>query len=268
LHPAGLLGGLLFACSRRFRDRALALITLSPSIVYSFLTAARAPALLGLTCWLGGYLAMSCVGERGHPALFARKRVVAFGFVAACLLIGFVSVDALRGMSHGQDFLPETKETHLTNYMFGSPAAFADWYAHNEISDPDWGARTFAGEFDLLQIKGRTVGMYLETSNVVSTEITNVYTLFRNLVEDFTLLGATFICACMGGLTSWIYIRTRENSSLSALFWLSAFYALMVYSPIVSLFSFNGAILAWVVAAFAVRRTPARINGPPIWSSL
>jgi oligosaccharide repeat unit polymerase len=162
-------------------------------------------------------------------------------------------VDALRGMSYGQDFQPEAKETHLTNYMFGSPAAFADWYAHNESSDPDWGARTFAGEFDLLQIKGRTVGMYLETSNVVSTEITNVYTLFRNLIEDFTLLGATVICACIGGLTGWIYIRTRENSSLSAVFWLSAYYAAMVYSPIVSLFSFNGAILAWVVAWLVLR---------------
>jgi oligosaccharide repeat unit polymerase len=255
LHPAGLLGGVLFASSHRFRDRVLSLVTLLPALAYSFLIAARAPTLLGLTCWLGGYLATCCVGERGHPALFTRKRSGWILSVAACLVIGFVFVDALRDVPSTQDFRPQASETQIRNYMFGSPAAFADWYAHSEPSDAQWGALTFTGEFDLLQIKGRTLGTYSASSNVVGTNFTNVYTLFRNLIEDFTLLGATFICACIGGLTGWIYIRTRETNPLRALFWLSALYAATLFSPITSLFGFNGPMLAWVVAAIAIRKT-------------
>jgi len=257
LHPAGFLGGILFACSRRFRDRVLALVTLLPAVGYSFLTAARAPTLLGLTCWLGGYLAMCCVGEVGRPVLFARKRLAWLLSAAACLLIGFVAVDALRNVPSAQDFLLEAKETHITNYMFGSPAAFADWYAHNEPSDAEWGSRTFAGEFDLLHIRQRIVGRYLGMSNVVATESTNVYTLFRGLIEDFTLLGAVLVCACMGGLAGWAF-NNRCSHPFQALLWLSAFYAAMVYSPIVSLFSFNGALFAWIIAAVVFRKARDR----------
>jgi len=260
LHPAGLLGGVLFAFSRRFGDRVLALFTLLPAIAYGLLTAARAPTLLGLACWLGGYLAMCCVSEPGRPGLFARKRVGWFLSVAACLGIGFVAVDALRSVPTAGDFLLDASETHLSNYMLGSPAAFADWYAHAEISDAEWGARTFAGEFDLLQVKERIVGRYTETSNVIGTEFTNVYTLFRGLIEDFTLLGATFVCACVGGLAGWVYNKKRETNVFGALFWLSAFYAATVFSPISSLFSFNGATFAWIVAFIALRETRHRAS--------
>lgn len=256
LHPAGLLGGVLFACSRRFRDRVLALFTLLPAIAYSLLTAARAPTLLGLTCWLGGYLAMCCVDQPGRPALFAGKRVGWFLSVAACLLIGFVAVDALRDVPSAHDFVLNASQTQIFDYVLASPAAFADWYAHAEISNAEWGTRTFAGAFDLLHVKERIVGRYEETSNVVGTEITNVYTLFRGFIEDFTLLGAAFICACLGALAGWVYNKKGETNWLDALFWLSAFYAATVFSPIVSLFSFNGAIFAWIVA-FVAMRSPA-----------
>jgi oligosaccharide repeat unit polymerase len=252
LHPAGLLGGVLFGSSRRLRDRILALLTPLPALAYSFLTAARAPALLGLTCWLGGYLAMCCAGEPDRPVLFAWKRVGWFLLVAACLLIGFVSVDALRNMSSDHDFLLEAKETRITDYMFGSPAAFSDWYAHADVSGAEWGARTFAGEFDLLQVRQRIVGRYLETSNIVGTEITNVYTLFRGLIEDFTLPGSVLICIGTGGLGSWIYNK-RSANVLGPMLWLSAFYAVVIYSPIVSLLSFNGATFAWIIGWLVLR---------------
>lgn len=254
-HPAGLLGGVVFACSRRRRDRVLAVATLFPAAAYSVLTAARAPALLGLTCWLGGYLATSCVGGQGRrPALFARKRVGWFLSVAACLVFGFVAVDAVRGVPSINEFQLDPSKTQIFDFMLGSPAAFAAWYAHAEASDPEWGARTFAGVFDLLHLKVRIVGRYTDASNLIGTQCSNIYTSFRGLIEDFSAAGATLVCACLGALAGWLYIKRRETDSLGALFWLSAFYAATVYSPIICLFSFNGALLAWVVASAAMRR--------------
>ena len=74
-HPAGLLGGVLFALSRRRLDRAIGVATLLPALGYGVLIGARAAILLGLTCWIGGLVATLCVRDHGRLALFTAKRL-------------------------------------------------------------------------------------------------------------------------------------------------------------------------------------------------
>jgi len=253
LHPAGLLGGVLFACNRRYLDRTIGVGTLLPAVGYGILTSARAPILLGLTCWIGGFVATLCVRNQGRLALFTARRVILLLVIAACMLGMFASINAVRDSSWQQEFVPEAQETQLSDYMFGSPAAFADWYAHSDVSGAEWGARTFANAFDLVHLKPRIIGRYTETSNVLGTERTNIYTLFRGLIEDFTEIGAVLLAACIGGGAGWVYAGSSGRPRI-AVFWLSAFYAAFLYSPIVSLFSFNGALLAWLVGWLALRR--------------
>ena len=259
-HPAGLLGGILFACSRRRLDRAIAVATLVPAVAYGILTAARAAILLGLACWIGGFVATLCIRNHGRLALFTGRRFVLLLLAAACMLGMFASINAVRGSSSQQTLIFQAEESQLRDYMFGSPAAFANWYAHSEASDVEWGARTFANAFDLLHLKTRIIGRYTETSNILGTERTNVYTLFRGLIEDFGAFGAALIAACLGGGAAWVFGKS-SGKPRAAIFWLSAFYAALMYSPIISLFSFNGALLAWAVGWFVLVRKQAR---PPL----
>ena len=256
-HPAGLLGGVLFASSRKRRDRVIAATTLLPAVFYGILTGAKAPVLLGLTCWIGGYVAAQCVRNHGRLALFTGKRVALLIFAAGCTLAMFAGVDSIRGTSDVKAAAFELHEQKLSNYMLAPPAAFADWYAHADVSGAEWGARTFAGEFDLLHLRTRIIGKYLEKANILGTESTNVYTIFRDLIEDFTCFGATLLGACIGGLAGWIYCAGFRDER-KALFWLSAFYAVFLFSPIGSLFSFNGAGLAWLVGWLALTRPMPR----------
>ena len=245
-HPAALLGGVLVACSRRRLDRAIGVLTLLPALCYTVLTATRAPILLGLTCWLGGVFATLCIQNRGRVALFTARRVAFLVLAAGSMVVMFFSVDAVRDTFYLQDFVLDAHESHLSNYMFGSPAAFADWYAHADVSGAEWGARTFAGEFDLLHLRTRTLGRYLE--NVQRDRYRGHQRLLPlpRLIEDFTVVGAVLIAAAIGGLAGWAYSGNFENVR-SAVFWLSMFYAVFLFSPLVSLLSFNGAMLAWVV---------------------
>jgi oligosaccharide repeat unit polymerase len=260
LHPAALLGGILFSCSGRRLDRVVGIMSLLPAAAYGVLTGARGPILLGLTCWLGGYVSTLCIRNRGRLALFNLKRLVLLLAAAVSLVGVFVFIDAAKDTSLHRGLELDANEQRLNDYIFGSPAAFADWYAHADIGNAEWGARTFAGEFDLLHLKTRISGRYLETSNVVGTEATNVYTLFRGLIEDFTEFGAMLIAVGIGGLAGWAY-RSRLDNALDALFWLSAFYATFLFSPIVSLFSFNGAALAWIVGWLVMNKSKTR---PPL----
>jgi oligosaccharide repeat unit polymerase len=253
LHPAGLLGGILFACSRKRLDRAIGVLSLLPSVAYGILTGARAPILLGLTCWIGGYVSVLCVKSHRRVAVFTLRRLVLFSLVAASMVGMFASIDAVRDSSWTHSFALTFQEEKIGNFMFASPAAFSDWYAHADPSGADWGGWTFAGAFDALHLKKRIVGRYTGTSNLIGSEITNVYTLFRGLIEDYTETGAILVSALIGGFTGWIYHR-RSQYVIGSLLVLSAFYAMFIYSPIVSFFSFNGALLAWVVGWFVLTR--------------
>ncbi|MGH9495047.1 MAG: O-antigen polymerase [Candidatus Sulfotelmatobacter sp.] len=251
-HPACLLGGILFTCSRRRIDRAIALTTLAPALFYGILTGARAVVLLGLTCWIGGYVAALCILSPAL-AMFTRGRVSLLLLTAAAMLGLFAGVDAIRDTSWSEDVVLDLHEQKLSNYIFGPPAAFASWYAHPDASEITWGTTTFAGPSDLLRIKQRTVGTYGAKLNLLGTESTNVYTFLRGLIEDFTEFGALIISAGVGGLAGWIYGRRYRNPR-SRVFWLSMFFSVMLFSPLVSLFSFNGAVLAWVVGWFVLRK--------------
>jgi oligosaccharide repeat unit polymerase len=257
-HPATLLGGFLFACSKKRLDRIAGVATLLPAVAYGAFTGARAAILLGLTCWIGACVSVMCVRNQDHLALFSGKRVALLLFVSACMVGMFGGIDIVRDSTWQQDAVFDVQGQKLVNYMFGSPAAFAEWYAHTSVSGAQWGAYTFAGEFDLLHLKTRIVGTYLEKSNVVGTESTNVYTIFRGFIEDFSAFGAALVAAGIGGLVGWMY-STRSKNVRTTLFWLSMFYSVLLFSPLVSLFSFNGAALAWVAGWFVLVRT-ARWN--------
>lgn len=261
LHPAALLGGILFAFSRKRRHRMVSVLTLLPAVLYGILTGARAAILLGLTCWIGGYVAAAGIGNHRRLKLFSARGSLILIVAAVCSVGVFAAIDAVRDSSWRQEFAPLLSEEKLSNFIFGSPAAFAAWYARAETGDAEWGARTFAGEFDLLRVKTRTIGRYTDTSNVVGEEVTNIYTIFRGLIEDFSDFGAILVSASVGGFAGWIYfggLKTRAGTLL----WMSAFYATFLYSPIISIFSFNGVMLAWVIGWFVLTR-PRRHLGFP-----
>jgi hypothetical protein len=77
------------------------------------------------------------------------------------------------------------------------------------------------------------------------------------LIEDFTPVGALLVGACVGGFAGWSY-RMRLRRIYRGLFWLSMFYSYFLFSPLVSFFTFNGALLAWVVAWFIIRNPQPR----------
>jgi oligosaccharide repeat unit polymerase len=253
LHPAALLGGILYACSSRRLDRMIGAATLLPAFAYGVLTAARAAILVGLTCWIGGYVSTLCARTEGRLKLFSVQRFSSVLLAGACIVGMFAAIGGERNSKWYNAFVVDFKESQIFAYMFGTPAAFATWWdANSDIAGAEWGSRTFAGEFDLLHIRTRVVGTYPELANVVTgSEESNVYTIFRGLIEDFTPFGAVLISACLGGLASWVYVTSSSNVR-GAVFWLSAFYSALLFSPMFSLFSFNGIMLAWVVAALVV----------------
>jgi oligosaccharide repeat unit polymerase len=254
VYPPALLGGILFALSRSFRDKSIAIASLLPGLLLTVLSGGRAAFLVAGVCWLGG-----CWSARGYRPETRRgflnlKSGLLLGAGAMALLGLYAGVNSLRGAkdaSDARDLSLEFNSGQIRNYMFGMPAAFAEWFDREQQDSAKWGALTFAGPYALLGIRQRTLGTYTDSAPTVGLEGTNIFTIFRGLVQDFTLAGAFLISGLWGFLGGRNYCQRslRPGTMLG----LSAFYAVALFSPLICLFSFNSPIVAWVVTWSVLR---------------
>ena len=280
VYPPALLGGILFPLSLRFRDRVVALLSLVPALLLTALSGGRSAFLVGLACWLGGHwssragriglgrdrsgVSPSEVGRSPvRSSLTGLKSGLLVGFGALALLLLFMGVDSLRGAKDDSDireFSLEFRSAQVRNYMFGMPAAFAQWFDSDQHHAVQWGALTLPGPFAVLGIHARTLGTYTDSASTVGLEATNVFTIFRGLIEDFTLGGAFLICSLWGFLGGRNY--SRRSLAWGSILSLSAFYSIALFSPLYCLFGFNGPLFAWIVAWFALPRDGMKSRKP------
>jgi oligosaccharide repeat unit polymerase len=260
MYPAALIGGIYSSVSVRLRDGLLGAATLLPALLFTFLAGGRTAFLLALALWLGGRWSCSAAWQYRPSQMFGKKKVLALVSLAAGLLLMFGAVNAFRGVgetSNPADLVLEFNSGQVRNYMFGSPAAFAGWFNRGENGPLGWGAFTFPGVFDLLGIRAKTLGTYTESERTVGGESTNIYTMFRGLIEDFTFPGALLICAVGGMCGGQAYARRSLDAQPSLT--LASFYTVALFSPLLCPFSFNSTIFACLVTAIVLRKLPTRI---------
>jgi oligosaccharide repeat unit polymerase len=134
--------------------------------------------------------------------------------------------------------------------LFSSPAVFSQWLeVEGGNLDPAWGAHTFGGPAKLLEGESRVrslgwQGTSVELAGYVFTP--NVYTAFRQLIEDFTLPGALVVMLLWGGLSGrayWEVLRGKRR-------WLPVlilFYSVTLASYLSNWMNYNTLLLAWLM---------------------
>lgn len=254
VYPAALVGGILFPLSKNFRDRSTAALSLLPSLLLTALSGGRAAFLVALVCWLAGYLSVRAACVEAPVRLLSLKSALGLGFGALGLLLLYLGVNSLRGAretTEADQLSMEFNSGQVRNYMFGMPAAFAEWFDRDDHSSIQWGGLTFPGPYSLLGIRPRTLGTYLDSASTVGSEGTNIFTMFRGLTEDFTLGGAFVFCGLWGFLGGYSY--SRHSLRTGTVLALSGYYATALFSPLLCLFAFNSSTFAWLVAWVVLR---------------
>lgn len=261
--PSALLGGMAYVKARTRSERLLCFVALFPALAFSLIQAARSNTLTVIALGLSGYLAMRVVAKKGSISLVSRKGILV---VAASVIAGLsfnFAVDALRSHNQGQDIQVDTDWGRAKSSSLGYLAVFSHWANGADGMSSfhaGFGVYTFGGLFDATGLYPRRVGVYTRTVNLDGDE-SNIYTAFRGLIEDFSLLGAMGFCSLMGFLSGRAYrssSRGREAGAAS----LAAFYCFLFWSPIISVFVYNGPILAILVSAYALTRLENRRRIP------
>lgn len=254
--PAALLGGMSFTAVHRRRDRLLCLLAMIPALLLSIIQATKANTVMAGILGLSGYLAMRALARRSHHALFKRKAVLMVAGTVVTGLAFFFVVEALRSHKRqDEEVKMDTDWDRAKSTALGYLAVFSHWTASREGPGTlpfELGTYTFGGVLEVAGVHPRQVGVYLESVSLQGDD-SNIYTAFRGLIDDFSLPGAAIFCFAAGLLAGCAY-RYSLHGHETWTFGLAGFYAFLLWSPLGSLFVYNGPILALLVGALTLKR--------------
>jgi len=193
--------------------------------------------------WVAGN--MSSREYFGMPVKQIRRKVFylgALGIPSVLLLISAGVVLRAGGASAaqiGQSVIGERTK----NYMCGHIGALSQWLDNADLVHirPSFGKFSVAGPYEAISGDMRAGGIMPDVA-ILATGQTNVYTYFRQLVEDFTLLGSLIAMGVLALLWGIAYRRAREHSR----FWTGVLATCYcgVLLVLTSIFNYNSMIVA------------------------
>lgn len=242
MYAGALFGGALFAVSVSRIHKALATLPLLPAVAFTLILTTRASFLFQIILWCASLFAMNIYVKGGRCSLFSKK-LVRHALWIGPVLGGLMSSALFLRYGESWDSWESLIWPRLRVDLIGHLVAFSQWMG-GEVGwnvNPSWGVYTFAGLFEWFGWRARIQGVYdefVEIGSGLSLSSTNIYTVFRGLIEDFTMPGALVILFCTGFVAGKAY-RTIHTGRPSALAILTAFYGFTLCSHIVSIATYN-----------------------------
>ena len=86
----------------------------------------------------------------------------------------------------------------IIGYGINPLLAFNQWFIESSTQFPSLGKFTFAGIFDFFLSVPREDGIYQDRAYFLNGDETNVFTLFRSLISDFSIIGSIFFYFSLG----------------------------------------------------------------------
>ena len=212
--------------------------------------AARAGTFMVLiSIVVGSYWRDRSTAKIGIGQRFIKRAIYFFLVILVIFIIGLM----YREQSSSLDIDHLQQLLTFRSYSVGALSAFSVFLdQHNFASDLTWGRYSFASFFELVGLHKFTSFGYYDEYLPISTstnDYTNVYTIFRSLIEDFGILGALFFMLSVGAGTRLAYAKAI-NGGPGALAFVCGMYAMFVYSPIAPMTQHNSIVVSWIFPPF------------------
>ncbi|HHA2011770.1 TPA: O-antigen polymerase [Enterobacter mori] len=248
------LMGMIYASTRSKKTLFLILLHFGVILMDSVVMAARAGMMLQLFCFLASFYAFSYYNSsRKYYRVTFKKILLSLTFVCLIFLF-FVIIQVVRGGKTEYDITGIV--SHVITWFVGYIPGFDYWINYLYDYDVTYGQRTFVGLFDLLGISERVSGVY-PAIDIGNGRISNIFTAYRGLVEDFTMPGLYLALFILGFLLSYIpnVVVARGAKFLAPITSFIVFF--FFWSYVINPFSYNviffAALMFWAYFVMFVR---------------
>lgn len=223
LHYVGaFLSGLAYGGSSDAKSKVIALLALAPGIFFGFMDTGRGKMVAHIASWFTGYFAMLVFRNRTRPVpLFSPGRTFAACATMAFFVVIGVTFTTFRGVSRELPASEKFKEywnqtdsdsiradwAWMQPSIFGQVAMFSAYFEMawaDPPTVPKFPEQTAAGIY-------RAFGYSLPEPLYIDIggQPTNVFTIFKPPIEDFTLPGALFVFLGWGAVSAWAYRKVQ-----------------------------------------------------------
>lgn len=247
-YPSALLGGLTFSLAQSRKQKILTLMPVFLATAYGAIHAMRFGIISSVFFWVSGYMALKVYQTHGRYNI--SKSFMHFLTAGFFLISVFVVLQWSR--SGFSDFFESTtieNSKTLVSYLTG----FTTWFHTYTVPEPTYGIYTFSGIYNLLGLHERELGtftemVYLDTAGTGAAVQTNIYTMYRGLMQDFSLPGALVFCYMLGVLAAVAYNKCSRGY-FNNVPYLAIFYILTLASSVISITTHNSLTFGCVLAA-------------------
>lgn len=227
----------VYICKWKYNLAALLLLLLS-----TFIMSAKAILLTGILFWVAGYLTGFIEKNKRIP-----YKYLVWGFLSMLLLVmvlfGFMIVRS--GSSNAATVAYAS--SRFSSYALGQVVAFDYWFPSFSWAGWNGGIYTFYGIFNALGVVKRKIGVFT-THIYIGSLSTNVYTVFRNLIEDFSCVGALIVISVAGIILGAAFRRilsAGRPQPLAAMLCIMG-YGVIFWSFCTSLFAYASYICCFI----------------------
>lgn len=249
-----IIGGIIISNYKSLYSKILIVVlSILPSALVMSIFGAKGMIFLCVSLFIGG-TSLRKLDEKNTN--FINKKIVIY-FISGAILILPILIIALlsRGISQNQSAnnIIYDLMRFLLSYSSNHVYAFSDWFTwyttgkSTQYYYPEqyqFGFYTFMSAFQAMgSEKYVPLGIYGEYFSYGSYLTGNIYTIYRGLIQDFSIFGSLIFIFTLGLIfnLSYINILTKKLSPLSSAIYVFMF-GFIYMSYIISIFTFNSAL--------------------------
>lgn len=249
--PAPMMGGFAYRLMRGAYKK-LCILTIFPGIVVALTQAVKMSLITSVLLWVTGLLVASfsyrlSMRIRNKTIIIS---IISFFFVFVILLLSMMFRSGQFDLSQSGMYLMK-----FANYFIGSVPCFDLWFANTNETEMYLGLKTFMGISNFMGLVERVQGLYSEMlfygQNGFDGGMSNVYSAFRVLTEDFGFVLTFPIMSVFGFFTYVIWKNVKVNKHIMVnQTLLVGIYAYVFWSFVTSFYVYTSYILLIILVYF------------------
>ena len=175
----------------------------------------------------------------------------------------FIGGDMLRSQNFtfNDDILLQGISS-FKSYLFGGIAGFTSYIKDYKFNEFGFGRFTFSSLFELLGIHKNTPGIYtdyLQISNIDLSLETNIFTAFRQLIDDFGIIGSILFMFFFGSM-SYYFFRKAIRGDVASIAFLIVFYSFIFHTPLLAITVHTSVLISTILPFLIIKLLLKRFN--------